>query len=955
MHLIICNERLLFRFGVDRVLLLLAQGLKAAGWKITFIAQRVDHQILQHISDHIHTPPPHTGDYLELDRVTADWLRHHRHLVAPSSETTRTVALIGGWPFYSAIPIFRQWSIPTVALDCGGVPYEDIQGPARLVQEHLRTLRREYLPEAQAITPISHFIARTQSRPDAGGEVPITTIHLGADHLATDLWPTSDTADTATPQIHQGSAPLILNLGRWETGNYKNSAALYPIARHIIQHHPQARFGILATASELEIPPDLEQNILALGHPSDATLNQLMAQADLGISVSRWEGFNLPLAEMQQLDKPVLVLNIGAHPEVVAHPDQLCENETQIAEQSIRVLAGQALSGTPWQDAISTFKQNFHWQRTIQAYAGLLTTLPKPNDAPAPQIILDASACLRDPANTGVARVVRSLARKLQDFGQPLFVAWDEQRHAYVLPTEAEYQNLAAYGGPNPTPAHYILPRSHPTRRLLLASHRKQPLGSWLLQGEIVFERQGPERRAAARALGLKVAAIFYDAIPVTHPHWVPDTHIRDNHADYMTGLAACDIVLPISPDAAHNLKAWWDSKNITTQASIRTCWIAGELTAAPRATQPAHLPAAGQPLRLLCVSTLEPRKNHQALLQAMQLLATQHPDLNWQLDLIGNRYAGADTIVEAVRQASQKDPRIVWHGIVDDTQLNHYYAQSHLTIYPSLVEGYGMPIVESLWHARPCLCHNAGVMAQLAEEGGCLTLDMTNPGKIAQAIVRLASEPPGQAEYTLLAEQAISRPILTWRSYARHLLRQLTTHHPALPPQPLPRHWQHLLIAPHLPLLEEAGQLPLATLLTTRPPRSVLLLGHLPEWVIQLIESVTPQIWHLMPAPLPTTITAQGKLSRINAPLEHSLPALLTELARQNNPLDLVILNGSSLSNAPAVHQALTHLSPALLLIIDPEANNAAQTLGLPANPDIELPGMLGYQRQNVQTPLTP
>ena len=40
MHLIICNERLLFRFGVDRVLLLLAQGLKASGWHITFVAQR---------------------------------------------------------------------------------------------------------------------------------------------------------------------------------------------------------------------------------------------------------------------------------------------------------------------------------------------------------------------------------------------------------------------------------------------------------------------------------------------------------------------------------------------------------------------------------------------------------------------------------------------------------------------------------------------------------------------------------------------------------------------------------------------------------------------------------------------------------------------------------------------------------------------------------------------------
>ena len=56
-----------------------------------------------------------------------------------------------------------------------------------------------------------------------------------------------------------------------------------------------------------------------------------MANAQLGLSVSHWEGFNLPLAEMQQLRKPVLVLNIGAHPEVVADARQLCADEHDMA------------------------------------------------------------------------------------------------------------------------------------------------------------------------------------------------------------------------------------------------------------------------------------------------------------------------------------------------------------------------------------------------------------------------------------------------------------------------------------------------------------------------------------------------------------------------------------------------------------------------------------------------
>ena len=68
--------------------------------------------------------------------MTAEWLRDNRHLFSPAgSDPSGTVALIGGWPFYASIAVFRQWGVPTVALDCGGVPYEDMKGPARMVQE----------------------------------------------------------------------------------------------------------------------------------------------------------------------------------------------------------------------------------------------------------------------------------------------------------------------------------------------------------------------------------------------------------------------------------------------------------------------------------------------------------------------------------------------------------------------------------------------------------------------------------------------------------------------------------------------------------------------------------------------------------------------------------------------------------------------------------------------------
>src|SRR5690606_1321156 len=119
---------------------------------------------------------------------------------------------------------------------------------------------------------------------------------------------------------------------------------------------------------------------------------------------------------------------------------------------------------------------------------------------------------------------------------------------------------------------------------------------------------------------------------------------------------------LAISDFSAVQLRSYWQQQGIGPRAPVRTCWIPGELSGVPRAVSPPPPPRADQPLRLLCVSTLEPRKNHQTLLAALALLSREHPQLDWRLDLVGNRYAGAAQLAEAVEQAAAADPRIVWH-----------------------------------------------------------------------------------------------------------------------------------------------------------------------------------------------------------------------------------------------------------------------------------------------------
>jgi hypothetical protein len=85
-------------------------------------------------------------------------------------------------------------------------------------------------------------------------------------------------------------------------------------------------------------------------------------------------------------------------------------------------------------------------------------------------------------------------------------------------------------------------------------------------------------------------------------------------------------------------------------------------------------------------------------------------------------------------------------------------------TVYASYEEGFGLPVMESLWNARPCLCHNAGAIAEAAAEGGCLMVDMRDADALRAGILRLAR---GHGLYRRLAQEAVSRPIKTWNQYA--------------------------------------------------------------------------------------------------------------------------------------------------------------------------------------------
>lgn len=888
MRVLIANERLLFRFGLDRVLLVLARMLRERGHEVALMANRLDAKAAASVADHV-VEMPATGDYLLLNETIAGELDSRWDHYFPAGKEP-DLALIGGWPFFAAIPVLRKRGVSTVFLDCGAVPLEGMSDGARITQEKLRAMRKSNLPYADAVIAISSFIERTQSLVDAPGVADIRALLLGADHLADSEW-TADrvggasdgsAALQAVMRARQAGQAVVLNLGRWEAGCYKNSEAIFGVARALAQAGRKVAIAVLESPDGVVVPEDLRESVLLLGHPDDRDLARIIDACAAGLSVSRWEGFNLPVAELQWAGKPAFALDVGAHPEVVCDRWFLAGDEAGLARRIDEFLR----SGPPetWQASVERFRGEFSWRAAGGRYIDALEAV---NARARRTILVDATNACLDPANSGVMRVVRRGSRALQDEAEVLFAVWSVDMQTYVWPTEGEYAVLAAFNGPVVSAS---LPRSGPEGRVPIDAEleRLRRKSTWLLIGETIMEQRARAVRDWARASGLRIAAIFYDAIPVLRPDLVADTAIRDNHARYMAGLSRCDAVIPISSFSAASLGDYWASRGCTATL-VRPCLLPDEMGGARRPAVPRRLGSSR--VDILCVSTVEPRKGHLNLLAAVKRLAQTHAGLDWSLTLVGNRYAGGDALALAVAAACEADPRIRWLGIVDDARLNALYAAATFTVYCSTLEGYGMPIVESLWHGTPCICHNDGVMAELAGEGGCLTTDMSSPEAIAAAMARLSTDAELYAELT---GQIAARATRTWRDYSGEVMEVLeqAEQHPArsedweqrLYPGCLTAEWQ----------MTDSERLAMTGLLHRHKPRMAIEIGTYRGGSLSLISQYAKNVISIDIDPaIPERYSHFKNVRFITGYSQEVLPPLLDELERAGIAVDFVLIDG--------------------------------------------------------------
>jgi glycosyltransferase involved in cell wall biosynthesis len=140
----------------------------------------------------------------------------------------------------------------------------------------------------------------------------------------------------------------------------------------------------------------------------------------------------------------------------------------------------------------------------------------------------------------------------------------------------------------------------------------------------------------------------------------------------------------------------------------------------------------------ILFVGALQVRKNIVRLVEAFEAMPAHH---HWRLVLAGSPTGyGADQILRRIEQ-SRCRLRIEITGYISTSALEQFYARASIFAFPSLDEGFGMPVLEAMARGIPVVTSKCSALPEVAGDAAIL-VDPESTEQITAALIRLADDP---------------------------------------------------------------------------------------------------------------------------------------------------------------------------------------------------------------------
>lgn len=291
-------------------------------------------------------------------------------------------------------------------------------------------------------------------------------------------------------------------------------------------------------------------------------------------------------------------------------------------------------------------------------------------------------------------------------------------------------------------PIQSAVPDADPARALGVSRKPTFGYGDVLITMGLDWDYPGlhDEIKRLAKAYNLTVIVCCYDLIPVLYPQYCV-SDVAAWFKNYFIDMTwSADGVVCISENTRRDYIDLADRLGLPPRRT-EVIKLGGSL---PPQTEHAPVSKEVRDLLderfLLFVSTIERRKNHEVLYRAYHLIRKENPEAELpKLVFVGMEGWGVAELMSDIRLDPLTKGDIVILPHVSDSELIQLYAHCQAFLYPSLYEGWGLPISEALQFGRPVLSSSAG---SIPEVGGDLVryLDPWSPRDWADEILKIVN-----------------------------------------------------------------------------------------------------------------------------------------------------------------------------------------------------------------------
>ena len=219
-----------------------------------------------------------------------------------------------------------------------------------------------------------------------------------------------------------------------------------------------------------------------------------------------------------------------------------------------------------------------------------------------------------------------------------------------------------------------------------------------------------------ARRRGVRIVVVIYDLIPITHPQFFAPMFCAQFETWLRQVLPLADGFVCISHATATELKLFADRCGISNLAPVgvfplgTTFSVDRNGTSDRMATILESLPSP-----VLMVGTIEPRKNHALVLDAFEQAWDQGSRL--PLLVIGRRGWMCEKTIKRFAKLTKLGRPFLHIDDASDDDLIHAYRHARCLIFPSITEGFGLPIVEAFVQGLPAIASDIPVHREVGRE----------------------------------------------------------------------------------------------------------------------------------------------------------------------------------------------------------------------------------------------